>query len=430
MLKSFNEDFDLQVRSMMDQAQEPAPAGAWEAISSRLDALAAAGLQSAASEAPATAVARPVRRVWYWAGAALAMAAAIALGIFFTGTSDKNSDLINISSGEGLVAQEVTPVAETPAAPEAQAETTVEAASATQATTAPVATAQKSAPRGQIEADMTTTPVDPAVRSEKQSVSGTNVENSDVRSKNAPVSGTNDETVQSPVQPSAPTASPAADPFAQMAFEDSRKASRHAPVSLTISGGSTSNNSGASKPVFGGPGAYLQDGIVETSQSSFGIPVIVGLGVKFPVNDILSVGTGLDYSILTRTFEGRYTEGSSVKNGDFNHTLQYIGIPVDLSLKLLTKDDITLYSTVGAEAEYAIYNKYHLLGTDTVVGEKVNGLQWSVGGGLGLEFNVSGHFGIFAEPSVKYYFDCNQPKSIRTDKPFQMVLRLGVRFEL
>jgi hypothetical protein len=423
MLKSFNEDFDLQVRSMMDQAQEPAPAGAWEAISSRLDALAAAGLQSAASEVPAAAAARPVRRVWYWAGAALAMAAAIALGIFFTGTSDKNSDLINITSGEGLVAQEVapaaepardaSPVAEAPASPVAQPETTVEVAPAAQATTASIATAQKSAPSGRIEADVTTAPVDQTVRSEKQ-----------------PVSGTNDAPVQSPVQPSAPTASQAADPFAQMAFEDSRKAYRRAPVSLTISGGSTSNNSGASKPVFGGPGAYLQDGIVETSQSSFGIPVIVGLGVKFPVNGILSVGTGLDYSILTRTFEGRYTEGSSVKNGDFNHTLQYIGIPVDLSLKLLTKDDITLYSTVGAEAEYAIYNKYRLLGTDTVIGEKVDGLQWSVGGGLGLEFNVSGHFGIFAEPSVKYYFDCNQPKSIRTDKPFQMVLRLGVRFEL
>jgi hypothetical protein len=149
-----------------------------------------------------------------------------------------------------------------------------------------------------------------------------------------------------------------------------------------------------------------------------------------PSGDKRSIGTGLDYSILTRAFEGRYIEGSTVKDGDFNHTLQYIGIPIDLSLKLLTKNDITIYSTVGAEAEYAIYNKYRLLGTDTVVGEKVNGLQWSVGGGLGLEFNVSDHFGIFAEPSVKYYFDCGQPKSIRTDKPFQMVLRLGVRFEL
>lgn len=409
MLKSFNEDFDLQVRSMMDQAQEPAPAGAWEAISSRLDALAAAGLQPAASEAPAAA--RPVRRVWYWAGAALAMAAAIALGIFFSGTSDNNSNLINITSGEGLVAQEVAPVAEVQ-----------EAAPVTEAPVASVAQPEataKVAPRGQNSPVATTNPVDQTVRSEKQPVSGTNSESSVA------------ETVQTPSQPSAPSATkPAVDPFAQMAFEDSRKAPRRAPVSLTISGGSTSNNSTAGNVLQGAPGHYFQDGISEKSQSSFGIPVIVGLGVRYPIGDKLSIGTGLDYSILTRTFEGRYIEGSTVKDGDFNHTLQYIGIPVDLSLKLLTKNDITIYSTVGAEAEYAIYNKYRLLGTDTVVGEKVNGLQWSVGGGLGLEFNVSDHFGIFAEPSVKYYFDCGQPKSIRTDKPFQMVLRLGVRFEL
>lgn len=437
MLKSFNEDFDLRVRSMMDQAQEPAPAGAWEAISSRLDALAAAGLQPAASEAPAAA--RPVRRVWYWAGAALAMAAAIALGIFFSGTSDNNSNLINITSGEGLVAQEVASAAETPAAPvaetsvapAAQPEAAAEVAPRGQNSPLVTTNPEKSAPRGQIEADMTTTPVDQTVHSEKQPVSGTNTENSNVRSENAPVSGTDNETVQSPVRPSAPAASKAeVDPFAQMAFEDSRKAPRRAPVSLTISGGSTSNNSTVGNVLQGAPGHYFQDGISEKSQSSFGIPVIVGLGVRYPIGDKLSIGTGLDYSILTRTFEGRYIEGSTVKDGDFNHTLQYIGIPVDLSLKLLTKNDITIYSTVGAEAEYAIYNKYRLLGTDTVVGEKVNGLQWSVGGGLGLEFNVSDHFGIFAEPSVKYYFDCGQPKSIRTDKPFQMVLRLGVRFEL
>ena len=415
MLKSFNEDFDLQVRSMMDQAQEPAPAGAWEAISSRLDALAAAGLQPAASEATAAAAAsaRPVRRVWYWAGAALAMAAAIALGIFFTGTSDNNSNLINISDGDGLVAQEVAPAAE----------------SAQVAESAPVAEvfpAVEAAPAKKV----TKAPAEQTPRSEKQPVSGTNDEKPDVRSENAPVSGTNAETVQNPAHPSAPSASkPAADPFAQMAFEDSRKPLRRSPLSLTVSGGSTSNNSGAGNVAMGSPGKYFQDGITEKSQSSFGIPVIIGLGVKFPINDVLSIGTGLDYSILTRTFEGRYVDGSIVKDGDFNHTLQYIGIPVDLSLKLLTKDDITLYSTVGAEAEYAFYNKYRLLGTDTVVGEKVDGLQWSVGGGLGLEFNVSGHFGIFAEPSVKYYFDCGQPKSIRTDKPFQMILRLGARFE-
>ena len=97
MQNSFKEDFDLQVRSIMEDAQEPAPAGAWRAISSRLDALAGAPVAAAP-------------RVWYWAGAALAMAAAIVLGIFFTGTSDKNSNLINNNSAGALVSEEVAPV--------------------------------------------------------------------------------------------------------------------------------------------------------------------------------------------------------------------------------------------------------------------------------------------------------------------------------
>ena len=182
--------------------------------------------------------------------------------------------------------------------------------------------------------------------------------------------------------------------------------------------------------MLGAPGAYTQPGITETSKSSFGIPVVVGLGVRMHLTDVLSIGTGLDYSMLTRTFEGKYTEGMTTTPGDFNHTLQYIGIPVDFFVKLVEKKDITLYSTVGTEAEYAVSNKYHLLGTDTVVGDKVNGLQWSIGGGFGLEFNPGKRVGIFAEPAVKYYFNCDQPKSIRTDKPFQMILRVGVRFDL
>ena len=215
-----------------------------------------------------------------------------------------------------------------------------------------------------------------------------------------------------------------------MAYEDSRKASGHKGISLLVSGGAANNTASASKLSLGSPGGYTQGGITETSKSSFGVPVIVGLGVRMQLSDALSIGTGLDYSMLTRTFEGKYTEGLTVTPGDFNHTLQYIGIPVDLFVKLVEKKDISLYSTVGTEAEYAISNKYRLLGTDTVVGDKVNGLQWSIGGGFGVEFNPGQLVGIFAEPSFKYYFNCDQPKNIRTDKPFQMVLRVGVRFKL
>ena len=424
MRKEFDEELDLQIRSIMEEAQEPAPAGAWEAISSRLDAL-----QGAAAGAGATrlgaAASRPVRRAWYWAGAALAAAAAVALGIFFTGTSDNNSNLIDINSGSGLVAESLSdgigaPIPESdmvrePILPEktaVPAEKPADSRPQPAKTAVPAGNAADSRPQPAAEAaaqpDVEAQPGDKAQPSVPEQHS-----------------------VQAQSAAPAEKAAAAPDPFARMAYEDSRRASSaRRGVSLLVKGGSTGNNAGAGKLAMAAPGAYQQSGITETSKSSFGVPVIAGIGLRLHLNDVLSVGTGIDYSLLTRSFEGRYVEGLSVQNGDFNHTLQYIGIPIDFFVKLVDKNDITLYSVVGTEAEKAVSNKYRLLGTDVVVGDKVNGLQWSVGAGLGFEFNVSRRVGIFAEPSVKYYFNCDQPKNLRTDKPFQMVLRAGVRFDL
>ncbi len=424
MRKEFDEELDLQIRSIMEEAQEPAPAGAWEAISSRLDAL-----QGAAAGAGATrlgaAASRPVRRAWYWAGAALAAAAAVALGIFFTGTSDNNSNLIDINSGSGLVAESLSdgigaPIPESdmvrePILPEktaVPAEKPADSRPQPAKTEVPAGNAADSRPQPAAEAA-----AQPGVEAQPDDKAQPSVQEQ--------------HPVQAQSTAPAENAAEASDPFARMAYEDSRRASSaRRGVSLLVKGGSTGNNAGASKLAMAAPGAYQQSGITETSKSSFGVPVIAGIGLRLHLNDVLSVGTGIDYSLLTRSFEGRYVEGLSVQNGDFNHTLQYIGIPIDFFVKLVDKNDITLYSVVGTEAEKAVSNKYRLLGTDVVVGDKVNGLQWSVGAGLGFEFNVSRRVGIFAEPSVKYYFNCDQPKNLRTDKPFQMVLRAGVRFDL
>ena len=380
MQNKYNEDFDLRVRSIMEEAQEPAPAGAWDAISSRLDA---AGVGSAL---PGAAAVRPVRHVWRWAGAALAMAAAVALGIFFTGTSDNNSNLIDINSGSGLVAETVAP-AEKPAEIRPEPAKTV-------------APAEK-------PAETRPEPAKTVVPAEK------------------PV-----ETRPEPAKTVVP-AEKTDDPFAAMEFEDALKAGKgRNALSLLLKGGTAGNNASAGKLAQAAPGSYTQSGISETSKSSFGIPFEIGLGARLQLTDRIALGAGIDYSLLTRSFSGIFTQGLSVTPGDFNHTIQYIGIPVDLFVDLVRKDDFTIYTNVGAEAEYAISNKYRLLGTDTVVSGNVKGLQWSVGAGLGVDFHLGSKVGLFAEPMIKYYFDCGQPKSIRTDKPLQMTLRAGLRFEL
>ena len=163
----------------------------------------------------------------------------------------------------------------------------------------------------------------------------------------------------------------------------------------------------------------------ELGASSYGVPFTVGLGIRFYVAPRLSIGTGLDYSLLSRTFSGS-VDGSS---GSVSHTMQYLGIPVNLYYDIISSDRIKFYAFGGGEAEYCISNKYRLFGTpDIVRTPRVSGLQYSVGAGLGVEFRIGGRVGLYVDPGVNYYFNCNQPRNIRTEKPFLLNFDAGLRF--
>ena len=419
MQNSFKEDFDLQLKSMMEDAQEPAPAGAWRAISSRLDAIAGAHVAAAP-------------RVWYWAGAALAAAAAIVLGVFFIGTSDNTPDPAMLADNTpAVIAAEDAVIAGLTGNP-AEAPVIAEEAPVIAAEEPVIAGSTGNPAKAPVIAEEA-----PVIAAEEPVIAGSTViaaEEPVIAAEEPVIAGSTGNPAEAPViagptgNPAA--AEPAADPFAQMAYEDSRAARRPVNVSVLLTGGASGNNASNAPMALAAPGQYFQTGITETSQSSYGIPVIIGIGARLALTESISIGAGIDYSLLTRSFEGRYTDGVNTQTGDFNHTLQYLGIPVDLFVSLVQRKDIRFYSNVGAEIEKGISNKYRLLGTDTIVGDKVQGVQWSVGGGLGIEFSLGSRVALFAEPTFKYYFNCDQPKSIRTEKPFQMVLRAGLRFDL
>ena len=62
--------------------------------------------------------------------------------------------------------------------------------------------------------------------------------------------------------------------------------------------------------------------------------------------------------------------------------------------------------------------------------EKIEGLQWSVNVGVGLQYFFTDFFGLYFDPSLVYFFDCDQPFSIRTSQPLQFEMELGLRFKL
>jgi hypothetical protein len=420
MRKDFNEEFDLQIRQMMEGAQEPAPAGAWEAISSRLDALAASAAPAAAVSGvrKVTPSARP-GRAWYWAGAALAMAASVALGIFLWKPEESNSNLININSSDALVAETAAFEVASTAAPDVFS-SEVEKSPSVSETAVPVAVPAASR-------EIASSTASEVASSTTPDVISSGVEKSPSAAETATVVEPQAAGSEKPAISGTTAATP--DPFARMALEDARAKNRHNGVSAVLLGSMSNNNANSGLFVQAAPGAYAQSSISEKSQSNYGLPVTFGFGMRCKVNDMVSIGTGIDYSLLVRTFEGTYTAGTPV-TGDIRHTVQYIGVPFDVFATLLKTNDLGFYANAGVELECAVSNKYTIMTTGEVVDGKVKGLQWSVGAGLGMEYALGVRTGLFVEPSVRYYFDCGQPKSIRTDKPFQLVLRAGLRFDL
>lgn len=228
------------------------------------------------------------------------------------------------------------------------------------------------------------------------------------------------------------------DPFTGL--EEEEENDGHA-VSFTLAGNVMTNDatSGGNRAMHASPAASVtKTGVTEKSISTYGIPLSLGVGARIALNDKWSLGTGVEWTLLSRTFTGIYAEaganGSLAKsiNSDISHELHYIGIPLNLYYNILSDKGIKFYAWGGAGLEKGVSNKYriHCEPEDIFYKESVKGVQWSAGLGLGLEFSLNDRLGLYIDPSARYYFDCDQPSSVRTQKPYMLNFEAGLRFNL
>ena len=398
-------DFDRQLRSMLEDAEVKPSRRVWKVVSSRLDAAAREAADSWA---------------WVkWAGLGLATAAALVAGIFILDPIPTYKNIIQTGEPSSLTAQ-----SEMTAQPNEQA-------AAVMAQPAPKA--EKTKPEAPVQivktpkAELTAQVVEPEVV-EEVSV----VETEPVTEPAAEVAAAAPAEEQTEVNQETYE-----DPFARMAWEDEH-ADQSNPGQAYISGSLIGNESSISSNRSGAryaPGSGVpKTGVSELGESSYGIPFTVGLGVRFYVLPRLSLGTGIDYSMITRSFEGKYNNvnGGIIEQtatGTFIHSMHYIGIPVNLYYDIVAGDKLKFYVYGGGATEYCIANKYKLYSENITYTDPVNRLQWSVGAGLGVEFKLNRFLGIYLDPGAKYYFDCQQPKSVRTEHPLLINFDAGLRFD-
>ena len=137
--------------------------------------------------------------------------------------------------------------------------------------------------------------------------------------------------------------------------------------------------------------------------------------------------------MLSRKFFGTYTKVNDLgvvensTSSDIRNTQHYIGIPVNAYYDIVHSNNVNLYLYAGGTVEKCITDRYDILGTAMVHKEKVQGVQLSANAGIGVGFRLGRHLGIYIDPSLRYYFDCNQPVSIRTAQPLMLGFEVGLR---
>jgi RNA polymerase sigma-70 factor (ECF subfamily) len=115
--------------------------------------------------------------------------------------------------------------------------------------------------------------------------------------------------------------------------------------------------------------------------------------------------------------------------------LHYLGIPLRFGWQWYCKANLSLYSSGGAMLEMPIHStlnvEHYNNGINTYNQESSLNVpcQWSTTLGLGLQYDLTPHLGIYIEPSLQYFFnDGSDLNTYRKEHPLQVTLPLGIRF--
>lgn len=160
-------------------------------------------------------------------------------------------------------------------------------------------------------------------------------------------------------------------------------------------------------------------------------PIRVSVTVQYPLNDIVSLETGLTYTYLSSTL----TSGSAQNRYETDQTLNYIGLPVKASFTVWKTGRLKLYLAAGGMMEKCVSGRTD---TDYYVDDRLkysnresvmdNPLQFSVNGSAGVQAQLTRHAAFYIEPGLSYYFNNGSSvNNIYKDKPLNFNLNFGFR---
>lgn len=155
-------------------------------------------------------------------------------------------------------------------------------------------------------------------------------------------------------------------------------------------------------------------------------PFSVGVSVRKDINRIFGIESGLTYTFLMSKFE---MVGNS--NQHATSRQHYLGIPLNVSANILNTSHWNIYVSAGGMLEKGLQSEWtqYVGEKSRTTSSKINGVQWSVNASVGATYKFHKKMGVYLEPKFSYYFDNDQPVSIRTDKPIIIGVNLGLRYQ-
>lgn len=166
------------------------------------------------------------------------------------------------------------------------------------------------------------------------------------------------------------------------------------------------------------------------SDTKYYAPASAGIQLQIPITPKLSIGTGAVYTYLRSDI---ITTVSEVNSSTVVTEIHYLGVPLNLYYNIISSKKLRFYANTGFMAEKGLVEDVRVIGTgngDGNISTSIKPLALSANLGMGVEYLMSKNFGLYADPGIVYYFDTNQPISLRTVQQLQYKFEVGLRLHL
>ena len=176
-------------------------------------------------------------------------------------------------------------------------------------------------------------------------------------------------------------------------------------------------------------GAEGMNGDID-SVSHHRMPVSIALNARYSLDSSWWLDGGLKYTLLSSETQ----VGNTYLYIEQQQRVRYLGLSVGVGYNLWCHQHWKLYTTTSINFELPLRSTVDISywqGNQLIDTEKIRltpHTQWSVGIGVGFQYDLTPSIGLFAEPNLQYYFhNSDGIKTWRSEHPFTPMLPFGIR---